>query len=455
MSNSSSLTARNHLVQALEADLVGPFQPDQAETFEEVLSLPPSRWYLTGFLAPEEGREAEPERMAPPEEEDPRLDPTPDDEFALGPDDVGEDTEPGAEQEPKQRNRLPASIGMTVLLPAGSERDVVRATVSFADYVPEEVPEAEDEAEGSKKRKRPSEVWRRVPGAPVSVEVRLDPGEVRRGIELPGTDGVWLTGRLETVTGAPDRMPVPPGTRALSLFVVNRRRLKPQSRPDEAMIFQVRLEVGVGFGDGLVARPNRKGEASDDWDDRVADLQFRHRCEYAVGHGVSVTVPPQPEPVRKVRTTWIPCAQVFRVEERREPAVMTSMEDLGKLPDGEAARRALEPLINSYGGWIEDQRRIELDTAGRRKTRDDLMDLAGKARGRIADGNRPAGERPGGAGGIPAREPGHGAWRRAAQPGALQGGRAPPLASLPARLRPAQPRRRRGRAGTRTGRRSS
>jgi hypothetical protein len=386
LSNPSALAARNHLVQALEADLVGPFQPDQAETFEEVLSLPASRWYLTGFLAPEEGREAEPEGKAAAEGLDTRLDPTPDDEFATGPDDTGEDAEPGAEPEPKQKNRLPASIGLTVLLPAGGENDVVRATVSFADYVPEEVPEAEEEAEEGAKKKRPLEVWRRVPGPPVTVEVRLNPAEVRRGIELPGTDGIWLMGRLETVTGAPDRMPVPKGTRALSLFVVNRRRLTPQSRPDEAMIFQVRLEIGVGFGDGLVARPNRKGEASDDWDDRVADLQFRHRCEHAVGHGVSVMVPPQPEPVRIVRTTWIPCAQVHRVEERRDEAVTTAMEDLAALPDGTAARRALAPLVESYGGWIKDQRRIELDTAGRRKTRDDLMELAEKARGRIAAG---------------------------------------------------------------------
>jgi hypothetical protein len=346
LSNPSSPAARGHLVQALEADLVGPFQPDQAETFEEVLSLPPSRWYLTGFLAPEEGREAEPEGKAAAEGLDTRLDPTPDDEFASAPDDTGEEAEAGAEPEPKQKNRLPASMGMTVLLPEGSEKDVVRATVSFADYVPEEVPEAGDEAEGSRK-KRPVEVWRRVAGAPVSVEVRLVSAAVRRGVELPGTDGVWLLGRLETVTGAPDRMPMPPGTRALSLFVVNRRRVKPQTRPDEAMIFQVRLEVGIGFGDGLVARPNRKGETSDDWDDRVADLQFRCRCEYAVGHGVSVAVPSQPEPVRIVRTTWIPCAQVHRVEERKEPAVSTAMEDLEALPDGAAARRALAPLVEA------------------------------------------------------------------------------------------------------------
>ena len=34
-------------------------------------------------------------------------------------------------------------------------------------------------------------------------------------------------------------------------------------------------------------RPNLRGLESDDWDERVADLQYRDVCEYAVGHGVA------------------------------------------------------------------------------------------------------------------------------------------------------------------------
>ncbi len=45
---------REHLIAALHADLVGPFLPatEDGEEAEEVLKLSPSRWYLTGFLAP-------------------------------------------------------------------------------------------------------------------------------------------------------------------------------------------------------------------------------------------------------------------------------------------------------------------------------------------------------------------------------------------------------------------
>lgn len=41
---------RRHLLDALQSDLIGPYDPDSPH---EVLKLPPIRWYLTGFLVPE------------------------------------------------------------------------------------------------------------------------------------------------------------------------------------------------------------------------------------------------------------------------------------------------------------------------------------------------------------------------------------------------------------------
>ena len=43
---------REHLVRAPIADLVGPFDLDNPAAAER-LKLPPSRWNLTGFLAPQ------------------------------------------------------------------------------------------------------------------------------------------------------------------------------------------------------------------------------------------------------------------------------------------------------------------------------------------------------------------------------------------------------------------
>ena len=51
------LAIRRRLVEALHADLIGPFvPPDHPSGGEEILPLPPSRWYLTGFLAPQGAR---------------------------------------------------------------------------------------------------------------------------------------------------------------------------------------------------------------------------------------------------------------------------------------------------------------------------------------------------------------------------------------------------------------
>ena len=38
----------------------------------------------------------------------------------------------------KQKKRLPASMGISVLLPAGPPSDTVRVTVAWAEYTPEE-----------------------------------------------------------------------------------------------------------------------------------------------------------------------------------------------------------------------------------------------------------------------------------------------------------------------------
>ena len=103
----SSTAPREHLVAALEADLVGPFD---ASAPEEVLTLAPSRWYLTGFLAPVAGRDYE--------------DPTKEDDNGAGTEEDDDETG-GAEPEAKQKNLFPASMGLSVLLPAKSDANAL------------------------------------------------------------------------------------------------------------------------------------------------------------------------------------------------------------------------------------------------------------------------------------------------------------------------------------------
>ena len=351
----SDLRAR--LVLALEADLIGPFDP---ESGEEVLRLPPSRWYLTGFLAPQGGRETEEQRDLLAEEG-----------YEVEVEDEEESGGMDRESEPKQKNRLPASMGLSVLLPPGPASDVARVRVTWAEYVPEE--------RESETGRRPRKMWRRVKRAPVCLEIPLDARRIAAGVKVTG-DGVYLAGKLETV-GIPER-----DTRALALFLVNGRPPFETGPQDERCLFQAELEVT--FDAGIVARPNRADGGAEDWDARVADLQFRDRCEHAVGHGVSVAVaePENGGRVTTVRTAWVPCAEIPRVVTGPKVGV-TAMEELADMVDGEELFRALEPIPAAYGAWIATRRGIDPGTDPRRqKTRDELMDDAERACRRIAEG---------------------------------------------------------------------
>ncbi len=347
--------AREALITALEADLVGPFQVEDPMS-TELLSVPPSRWYLTGFLAPQLGRE---------DEEDPETD----DELGAGSDDDSEESA-GQEPEPKRKNLFPASIGLSVLIPTPQTGEHITVTVRYADYVQEE---REPEPKG--KRRAKIREWKRIPRSPITVLLPLDVDVLAKGLPVSGADGLTLIGKLERVDAE---------TFALAVFLVNRRPQGEKGRKDEQFIFQVSLELR--FERGFIPRVNVQGERSNEWDERVGDLQFRARYEHAVGHGVSVFVPEQGGPVRVVRTAWIPRGEVPRVVTHDEPGVEVRMSALAELPDGTAAKAALSPLVEAYGSWIAAQRHISIDSQSRQETRDELMQKAELAKKRMAAG---------------------------------------------------------------------
>ncbi|MFK7986620.1 MAG: hypothetical protein AB8I08_11400, partial [Sandaracinaceae bacterium] len=64
----SPTPVRDHLVDALYADLVGPFAGADAHATSGELLRNPSDWYLTGFLVPEGDREPPPDELEGPGE---------------------------------------------------------------------------------------------------------------------------------------------------------------------------------------------------------------------------------------------------------------------------------------------------------------------------------------------------------------------------------------------------
>ena len=360
-----SAAVRCHLVQALRADLIGPF--DAAG--EELLSLPPSRWYLLGFLAPEAAREPE--------------DPTADDELGAGDDDDDDDTAT-REPEVKRRHRLPASMGLSVLLPSGppdGAADAVEVTLSYADYVP--VPREETADPGQDDAARV--LWRRVPRSPVVLSVPLDARRLAAGVEVPESKGLRLQGQL-LPAAAPG---LPAGTRALSLFLINGRDPGDPRARDAAFVFQVQL--ALAYPGGLVPRPNLRDAEAVDFDDRVADLQYRGRFEVAVGHNVATETFALPGGGLGARTAWLPEATVPRIVTREVPEVETRMDTLAALAEGADAgglQAALRGLPEAYGLWIAAQREVWLGPPGspRVATQQAVLDRAEAARTRISRG---------------------------------------------------------------------
>ena len=121
------------------------------------------------------------------------------------------------------------------------------------------------------------------------------------------------------------------GARTISVFLVNRRTPKGDEIRDEAFAFQTELRLTAD--QPFLERPNTRGLLSDDWDENVADLQYRDVGEYAVGHNVAASGNP-----REVRTCWIPEAQVERVAPASIEGVSLGMDELATLADGAEAQ---------------------------------------------------------------------------------------------------------------------
>ena len=236
--------------------------------------------------------------------------------------------------------------------------------------------------------------------------------------------------------------------RALSVFLVNRRKAARRRYADVAYAFQARLEIRCEAG--LVPRHDLSAWRSDDEDQRIADLHYRDEVEYAVGRNTSGgwEAPDEAGVVRRAWTDPLPMAEVERVapnEDIRD--VEFGMEALAGLADGDGAAlaSALEGLPAQYGLWIEGQRALLEGLPGRRRETGARL-IEGAEGGQATDrrGHRAAGHGRAGAPGIPHREP-CGRARAAAARGRRKrrsgGDRRAGLAAVPAGVHPAQSRR--------------
>lgn len=370
---------RRTLADALDLDLVGPAKGSALEG--EVLPQSPSRWYLTGFLVPL-GAKVEQRTDETAAEEVDAL------ESDRGADD-GETPEPPS----ARRAYFPSSIGISLMVRGGEK--ALRVTARWGDYRHEPAPAAEADpaapdtdpadrgAPGRRPRRRQPR-WSRTQREAALIVPLPDASAQPQEHDVPGSGGLKVVVSARQVPPMSGELPA--GTRSVSVFLVNHRPPAEDEVRDEAFAFQAELEVCTD--QPLVPRPNLLGLTTEEWDERVADLQYHDAYELAVGHGVSATALEGTEgDCHAVRTCWIPRAQVERVAPTPIPDVELRMEALAAVADADEAKRLLQPIVTHYRGWIEGQaQKVPAKPKKRKETGDELLARASRVAARIEQG---------------------------------------------------------------------
>jgi len=355
----TSADIRVRLTRALRLDLIGP-EPEESQA-SEILPLSPSRFYLTGFLAPLNAPAAQ--KADEDEQRDLEL------ASAGG---AAEDDDSTNEPPPARRGQFPSSIGISVLVPKGVS--ALKVGVRWGDYEPVE------------RDGRPTGEWKRTErGAVLPVILGPEQGAPVATAVIEG-DGLEIVTSVRRVRRLDDLPGLPAGTRAVSIFLVNRR--EPEERPelkDCRFAFQARLSVESDAP--FVPRPNPRGRRDDDDpDERIADLQYRDVMEFAVGHGVSTTCAIANGACTKVETTWVPTAEVERVEPASLKDIELGMDTLAKLETGQQVSAAVGGLAGQYRAWIDRQRQEAPRDKAQREAAGELLNRATLAANRIEAG---------------------------------------------------------------------
>ena len=403
----TSTQVREKLVETIQLDLVGP-QNDHAFA-HELLPQSPQRWYLTGYLVPQKA----------PEDQRRTNDDEAVDEAATG--SSGDDND--APEQQAQASYLPSSMGMSVLV--GPATNTIKATLRWGDYVGEVEGENKEELdeeevdrqfeedlakadiepgkeqkpvqpelpEGqSNEAKRPRRGYRREPREEtLPIEITEDNGT--QELAVPNSRGLRIVASWRSLPHL-ENSGVAKGTKTLSVFALNDRTVAGERLTFHEIAFQAELELKCE--EGFFGRPDLRGIAfpdNADSDEKIADLHYRDVLEFAVGHGVSVFAEEQKDgSCGTVRTTWIPSAEVPRVDHADKETigeVELAMDRLGNVEDAADAKNCLGGLVKSYRDWIGLQEK-KLAAASisdsQRETGSDLVIGAKMAADRIESG---------------------------------------------------------------------
>ena len=358
----TSAEVRSRLIYALQLDLIGP-TPDDAIYAEETLDQAPSKWYLTGFLVPYE---------APIEQ---RSDDTGNEELDQIDRVSSGDDENAPEKTFAKKAFFPSSMGLSILVSQSAiQLDV---TVEWGDYFP--LTKEGSKGEQDFEKQNLLECWKRIPR---QAKLIVPLHQNHSSISIPDSNGLQLVVSIRPV---PSEELVPAGSRSVSVFLVNQCKPASDKVRDTAYIFQTSLTICTDVP--LVARPNLQGRSGNDWDEKVADLQYRDDYEYAVGHNVSAIAVTNPDgSCQHVHTAWIPTADVEKVVPTQVDKVELGMEALAAAPTAEVLQNMIGAMVDTYTVWINQQQAKCPTEPKRLGVATDLLHRAKIAKNRIAAG---------------------------------------------------------------------
>lgn len=367
----TSAAVRTRLMDALQLDLVGPIPEDETHA-HEVLPQAPSMWYLTGFLVPYEASVQQ------------RSDDAGDDELdQLSRTSAGDD-ETTPEAASSRKALFPSSMGLSFLVAPNTTE--LQVTAQWGNYFP--VVEAEDQETKIETGLQTftSRSWKRIPK---SSELTIPLPQAKKGKianqphPVPDSQGLELVVISRSVHASNG---LPTGSRSVALFIVNNRRPMPDRDRDMGYIFQAHLTVEIA--DFFVPRPNPRGQTGEDWDECVADLQYRDDYEYVVGHNISAIAHLNPDNrCQKVCTAWMPTADVEKVIASPVKDVELGMEAIAAAPDAQAVRAMLSGIVTEYTHWIAQQKiQIPTDSVNRVEVAEELLKNAAIVNQRIEAG---------------------------------------------------------------------
>jgi hypothetical protein len=358
----SSAEVRDHMIASLRSELVGPSPgyPFVQLNGEEILRPqdPPRYRYACGILFPRgvtysgsldatedeagiDAAEAVSSKVEPGETDDP-IDTSGEDIAAT---DASADSTPDIDTEPDASSMfVPSTMGISFLADISGG---LRIEASWGTYQKREIdgyPGVLGQQDPPKKQWK-AEPWFRAPGKASLTLTRkeFETPRWRKELTASGSNSVLSLDIVSRAWG---------GKRLVTITLMN---LSEKSKPvNEKCFFQCGFSVHPEVGSRIDPYPGRP-ESLQDPEERSLSLLYRHRPNYAIGHGCSADWKLEEGIVREVRTEVLPVFEQAPILPRETiEGVQLSMKMLSERPDSEVID-ACTALAAAYRTWIEER----------------------------------------------------------------------------------------------------